>query len=247
MTDTIFTETNTETSYLETLVGDGKKYKTIEDLAKGYANLEPHADSVKRELSELRAELEDRLNVKALLEETRRHAAPPLVQQESTRQDTQPARDPALSDEELVARIQEVTKAEKEQELRTRNVQSVAEHLISVLGSQEKANEVVNAKAVELGVPVSWLQDMAAKSPKAFFTTVGVDSAPKPTGTAPQGQVNTAALGANASNPGVKPGTYRYYRELQTVDPKRYFTPKVQNQMMKDALDAAARGENFYL
>ena len=76
------------------------------------------------------------------------------------------------------ARIAEVVlqqmNAKERADLARTNRESSAAQLKAVYGSNEKANEVVKSKAAEMGLSVDFLLDVAAKSPKAFLSTLGV-------------------------------------------------------------------------
>ena len=56
-------------SVLDALVGEGKKYKTAEDLAAAYGHADQHIATLTSELSEIRKDLDGRLNVVEMLKE----------------------------------------------------------------------------------------------------------------------------------------------------------------------------------
>ena len=177
--------------------------------------------------------------IKRLLEEVRQsRVTPPQVAQPST----ETAAAPAFKDEDLVARIKQVQEATRSEEVARENIRVVDETLLSTFGTIEKAREVLTQKAAELKVPVTWLQDMAARSPNAFFAATGLSSEPA-SGFAPpsRSDVNPAAM-ANL-NPAAKPGTHAYYENLRRTDKSRYFSPAVQNQRFKDAQKL---GDSFF-
>jgi len=186
-------------------------------------------ENLKRENGEMRDELQTRLSVADQLQRFQPNAAPvePKV-------DTPPAGDRNLSDEDLIARIRQVAQTEREQERVTANLNTVAARLVELYGSDDKAKEVVAQKASELGVSVQFLQSVAQTSPKAFFNQLGVDQQSQVhTPPAPRGTVNPQAT----TSGGVQPGSYEYYEEIRRSDPKRYFSAKTQNQLMKDAME----------
>lgn len=245
MTDAVFNSSNDApaASPLETLVGEGKKYATVEDLAKAYVHADAFIKSTTRELQEVKEELNVRLDTEQVLARARQNQSnvePQPSPQTPVKEATTP-----LSDEDLAARIREVTQAERLRETAAQNVTTVATKLIEQFGDEAKANEFVRNKAAELGVGVEFLQDVAARSPKAFFSSIGLENAPPKTPpTSPtRGDVNTEAFRNNGTQ--VKQGTYAYYENLRKSDPKTYFSRDVQLQMHKDAMAAAARGEDF--
>ena len=225
---------------VDSLVGEGKKFKTVDDLAKGKAESDRVIAAREQELSELRTELSKRESIEQAIQ---RLTKPPIQSAEPVLEPKPAANTPSFTDEDLVARIREVTKQESEQEQIKANVKSVANRLIEVYGSEAKANEVVNQKAQELGLSVDFLQSVAAKSPNAFFVTVGLEVTPQATPAVSHGDVNPQAL-ANA-RPGIKPGSYEYFEEIRKTNPAQYFKPATQNALMKAAFAAAAKGETF--
>lgn len=240
----VFDETTTSPSNFEELVGEGKKFATPDDLARGKMEADRVIKAREQENEDLRQALAD-AETRADLA-LRAAADRPTPQSERQVREPEPAAQaPTLTDEDLAKRIRAINQHETEQERIQRNTSEVAFELIRVYGSEDKANEVVNQKARELGVPVSFLQEVAAKSPKAFYTQLGVDVKPTPTTQAPHSDVNTVVLGNTRTGP--KPGTYGYYENLRATEGNAvYFSPKVQNQLMKDAFAASERGEDFY-
>lgn len=239
----VFDETTTiDDVTVDSLVGEGKKFKTVDDLAKGKAESDRVIAARERELAELREELSRR----ATVEDTIRNLTATPNQSAAPVQEPKPAASaPSFTDEDLVARIREVTQAQSEQQRIQANVAEVANKLTDLYGSEEKANAVVNQKARELGVSVDFLQEVAAKSPKAFFTTIGAtDVTPTGTPSASHSDVNPQVLAD--TRPGPQPGTYAFYENIRKTDPERYFKPAIQNALMKDALKASKEGRDFY-
>jgi hypothetical protein len=219
---------------LETLVGEGKKYATVDELAKAYLHAEPTIEQRNRENAQLREELATRVTMEQLLEKI----SNPTPKLEVTPEAHQPAK-PALSQDDVNKLVRDALTEQEQNRAVAQNVNTVTAKLLEAYGSEEKANQVIKQRAQELGVSVDFLQDVAAKSPKAFFTTIGLDAQPKVPGSTDRSDVNATALG----NQAVKAGTYKWYDQIRKTDPVKYFSPQVQNQMHKDAL---AAGESFF-
>ena len=114
------------------------------------------------------------------------------------------------------------------------NAEQVASRLVEVYGTEEKANEVVRAKAAELGVSVQWLLDIAVQSPKAFFNTTGLETQSRPSAQAPRTEVNPLALKAT-DNSEKGYGTKEYFDNIRRENPAKYWDPSVQNAIFKAA------------
>ncbi len=212
-------------NYLEELVGENKKFKTVNDLAKGKAHADAAIDVLKKKLDELNAELKTRTSLDSFLTELRKPAdrvpeAPVITP--DTPQPNIDAQTLEAKIEELLARKEASRQAESNQSKVTR---VLSEHF----GDQAKL--AVNKRANEVGMSVSELQALALKSPAAFFTLMGVsETAPtRPNAVIPQSQVNT--LNQKTST-GVRGRSY--YEKMKAQNPKQYFSQEVTVQMMKD-------------
>lgn len=237
----VFDEANPEPDLtFADLVGEDKKFKTPEDLARGKQEADRVIKDREREASELRQALKDAETARDLALQA---AATRTPQSERPPAEPQPAAPaPNLTDEDLAARIRAITENDSTKQREQRNAQEVTDKLIEIYGTEAKANEVVNAKARELGVPVSFFLDTAKQSPKAFYVQLGVDVKAQPTPNAPHSDVSAVALGDTRT--GAKPGTYAWYEEIRKNEGNTvYFSPKIQNQLMKDARE---KGEAFY-
>jgi hypothetical protein len=221
---------------LETLVGEGKKYATVDELAKAYLNADTFISRLTTEQEQLRVELAARQSVEELL--NKKNTPAPQPEPEAH----QPAKPAALSADELAELVRtEISKTSQEAQTAS-NVKAVSDKLVEIYGDVAKANEYVKLRAAELGISVELLQDVAAKSPKAFFTTIGLDEKTAAPARPTHGDVNPQAFSANS--PGqVKAGTYKFYEQLRKSNPSAYFSPKIQNQMHKEALE---KGSSFF-
>jgi len=215
---------------LEALVGEDKKFKTVEDLAKGKLESDNYIEQLKAQIAERDAQLASAATVDEVLariqEKQLQPNNPPVVEA------NQPAK-PAITEDILVEKVKAVLAENDQNKLIQHNVEEVTARLIEAYGSEDAANQYVRQRAQELGVSVAFLQEVAAKSPKAFFETVRVE-APKAPPRPTQGDVNPAALKVNT--PGLKPNTYAWYQELRRTNPAAYYDQRTQMQMHEDAI-----------
>jgi hypothetical protein len=215
---------------LDALVGEGKKYATVEDLAKSRVAADEHITRIERENAEYREGIERNIRE----QQSRQNTPPAQVQDLNVPAQRAPQ-------EDLAERIREVTRQDREAAETTSNVTEVTDRLTSTFGGAEAANAAVKAKAQELGVSVQFLQDVASKSPKAFYKQMDLDAQPRQA-PAPHSNVNTGALHNQSAGTQAKAGTYAYYQDIRRTNPKLYSTPKVQLEMHKQALE----NPNFY-
>lgn len=185
-----------ETPTLDGLVGDGKKFKTLEDLAKGKVNADNLIASIQDENKILREEL-NKLNT-----ETDRKSVLEKLMTDITAKpnDDKPAEKPndqkeQLTLEDIVRVIEEKDKKRAEEA----NLQKAYEVLKKRYA--EKTEEVLAKKAEALGLSVDYLKDAARKSPQAFLNILNENpSAPSGGSMARGGSATESIMNGNVQN-----------------------------------------------
>lgn len=214
---------------IDTLVGEGKKYRDINELAKAYVNADSHLDELRRDLAQARARSDAEKNQEPVV---------PTQQQQS---DQTPAVTERPQNNEdlrtLVGRELEALTQEKKFE---QNVESTAQTLIDHFGDAIKANQAVKDKARELGVSPDWLRDSAARSPKAFYATMGINPEAERRDTSTPAPRSDVRL---ESNQGGSKRNYAYFENLRKSDKGLYYSQSVQNEMHRLAREL---GDAFY-
>lgn len=228
-------------SALNDLVGEGKKFKTPDDLAKAKLESDRFIEKLQNEQRELREELAKRLSAEEALRRAQEAASTP-PREPPAQSDAKPATQQAPDISSEVERV--LQKREQESAVK-RNIDQVTTKLQDLYGTVDKAAEVVRNKSQELGMSVDALQRLAAENPKAFFKLIGVEDKPAgDVGTSSWGaKKNATAMKSAATVSAITPGTYKYYEEIRKTDPAAYFSPRVQLQMDKDARE---KGDKFY-
>lgn len=240
-------QSQTSGEYLEQLVGEGKKYSSMEELAKGYANADKFIEALKARTTDLEQEVSKRMAVEEFIKSKQTDGNQSQANESDSNSSGEPAPNQAeakeseaeerkVDESELIERIKAELKQEDEKEVSKRNTEAVVSRLQEVYGSDEAVNKAIQEKAAEIGVSVQWLQDAAAKSPKAFFSLTGIDGG-KPAPSGPSPAVNTAGLKPAAESANPQPGTKAYYDELRRKDLNKFMSREVQSQYMKDAMD----------
>ena len=105
----------------------------------------------------------------------------------------------------------------KQEQARTanQNIAAANDAMIRQFGNAEKAQEVFNRKASENGMSVADLKAIAAKSPTAFFSLMGVNPNAEPKLKGPDLQKSSLNTGALPANGGPKPGSAQYFTNLR--------------------------------
>ena len=242
--DELFQEVNTDevvtidenADYLAELVGEGKKFKTPHDLARGKAEADRYIEVLKAKMADLEKEVNTRKSLEAFKTELEalKNPAPvetPIVSTPDTPQ--------ALDESRLESLLEQLLQKKEVQRARETNAQKVSRVLEENFGP--KAQAVLNEKARELGMGLSELKGIAQTSPAAFFRLVGAqegNSRPAPISGIPTGSVN---VGAPES---ITARGKSYYEKLKREQPKLYNDPKVTSQMIQDM--AKLGRERFY-
>lgn len=242
MTEDLFGNNNNENkNYFEELVGEGKKFKTPEDLAKGKAASDAYIKTLEEKLDELRAdnsrqrdEINAGLSLKDLLDQ--------IGESNSRGEPTQPARTvtqpqtPAVDLkqlEDLVASRLQAHEATKQQEA---NAQVVLEKLREHYG--DSYQNTLKQQMDELGIDENVARTWVRNHPKAFLKALGIDG-PKARGesfqTPPRSTTGFAPQGTPKR-------TWSYYQEIKKKDPDAYYSPKITAQRHADAI---ALGDAF--
>lgn len=220
-------------SVLDALVGEGKKFKTVDDLAKGKMESDAFIARLQEEMADLRKEADRIEELESQLEEIRQRNSDranegmqPKVGKDNT--------SPSLSESDIETLVQKaLTKAETNRTA-TENILEANRKMIEAVGSKEKAQEAVAAASTRLGLSIDYLKNIAATSPTAFLNLMGTtgsadNKAPAPS--APHGTVNPMA--ELDGNKAVKPGTKAYYDAMRRKDRRLYFSAKVQQEIFE--------------
>lgn len=216
------------------VVGEDKKYKDPDALAKAYANIERHARTLEAENARIRAERDasDATKNNPPSNDAPRQEPPVVNDQQPPAPNPTP--NPGV---DLRSQIQEEMRAISAEDRARNNIESVAQRMASTFGSDVAANEAIRKRAHELDMTVDDLRDAAAKSPKAFYATMGITEGGSDRSTpAPRNDfVSRDSAGAQKN--------FEYFDNIRKNDSKLYFSAATQREMMQQA---KALGADFY-
>lgn len=161
---------------LEDLVGEGKKFKTTEDLAKAKVEADTFIERLQQETATLRDELAKAMT-KATANDTLERLMTELANKNNDPGKTIPETKPsdqgnqpqALTQEDIV-KLMEAREAAKAE---ARNLAVAMEQVRKVWG--DKLEESLNAKAEELGLDRAQVDAVAKRSPSAFINLLGLN------------------------------------------------------------------------
>ena len=229
--------TQTNESFVAQLVGEGKKFKDLESLAKGKLEADKHIGEITKTLDELRAELAKQDYAKSLLEQMNKGSetgaeqpSPVTTSPSKTENTTQSASDI----ESLVEKV--ITEKERNRTV-AQNIAVVGEQLEKQFG--DKAAQILKTKSGELNISIDKLKEIAAESPTAFFQLIGVNNNNK--GSTPT--VTTTSIRSENFNSNSQDRDFDYYQKMRKENRSLYYSQKVQNMMLQDR---NRLGDRFY-
>jgi hypothetical protein len=249
MTDNLLAEDNSETitidpnkNYVEELVGEGKKFKTIEDLARGKYESDLHIKIMEKRSDELRNDylkVRDENLAKAKLEELidkmQAQQLSPSSYQPPANDDKTP---PTIDSKQIESLIDSQISRRETESKEKANFNTVQNRLKERFGNSYQA--VLKEQIDTLGLTIDDVNVLAKKSPNAFFRTMGLDQ-PQQTESF-QAPVRSNQM--SSFKPTTQKRTWSYYQELKKQNPKLYYDPKIANQMHKDYEDLGPQFED---
>lgn len=216
---------------LEDLVGENKRYKTIEDLARAAVHKDVFISQLQTETKELREDLTARLSVADALKEIQNKASATNTgtdSQDQTPAVTETTDVKALTIEDVEKLLETRTAKQRESD----NLTSVITQLDRVAGGGEKTKAYVEAKAKELNTTPARLKELGAESPAVLYKLLGIEPS-KATPPEVTRHTPTQSFRPNTT----QPTTHDDFRELRKTNPALYFSPDMQAKLLKVRMD----------
>lgn len=216
--------------YYEELVGEGKKFKDPEALARSKYEADTYIEILKRQNDSMRSDAlkwREEALAKAKLEElidqlqskSKTEDNTPVPPESKVQPVDLPDFDKLFSDK--------IT-AHETAKMRKANQRAVKDKLIERYGKNYQST--VKQQIEDLGISEDIFNQMAENYPQMLFKTLELDK-PRQTENF-QAPPRNAVQGLPSS--GNKDRTWSYYQELKKTNPKLYYDPKISNQMQED-------------
>ena len=223
-------------SFYEELVGENKKFKDNEQLARGkyeadlyVKHLETRLDEIKGDYTKLRDEYNAGPKLQELLDQM-------AAQQSNTnREQTQISnvdnqRKPAIDQNEVKSLISSEFQQLKQAEREEKNFSFVQDKIKEQFGENYKT--VLKERMESLGLTSEYLDENAKKYPKALLKTLGVgEQEVRDTFQPPL----KSTLRNDNFSPNTEKRTWAYYQKMKKEKPDLYRSSKTQTQMFHDA------------
>jgi hypothetical protein len=202
------------TNALEVLVGDGKKFASVEDLAKGKLEADTYVKVLELQIADLKTAT-DGLQKKADRTEALENL---MTETTKTNNEGQPNLQ-AVNDKDKVTTPTVLTQDDIVKLIEARDVAKAQAHNLNIAMDElkkvygEKTMEVLTTKAASLGLTVEQVQALGRTSSQAMLNLVGATKQPSTQSAATSGSRNAEAL--NPSNIGGEVHNKAYYETLK--------------------------------
>ena len=226
-----------DVDYLSMLVGDGKKYKDVTELAKAYHNADRHIRELRDDLETKEAE---RTSINEVLEEIRKG--------KNKEEDQNPPVDNASGNgltEEKIAELMDARLTQRDRNaIAQSNVDNSIAKLSEIYGSRSAAMKAVNQSTKGNEEVERILDDLSKTDVEA---TVAFVTARVPVS---EVRTNTPGSGVDAvhAGPGLPEGiiTWTYARKLRKENPAEYNSPAFREKLLRSAQYFQDKGRDFY-
>lgn len=229
-------------NYLAEFVGEGKKFKDAETLAKAKYDSDQYIKTLERQKDELRAdylkireESMSQAKLKELIDQLEAKQKSSAITPNAPDQDVQKPQ--SFDPKELESLVSKSIQAHEMTKTQEQNFNFVKNKLIEKHGSNYQA--ALKQQIDSLGLTEDYVNEMARKYPSAFLKTLGVDAQP---GNSTFQSPPKSATRNDSFTPQVQQDrTWAWYQNLKKTDPKTYLDPKTSVQMHNDAIRLGER------
>lgn len=211
------------------LIGEGKKYATLEAALKSIPHAQAHIQRLEAETADMRARKVDVEEVLANMSKGSSHEATTTSIDENT----------------VADRVLAKLSAKEQEETKKKNLEKVNTTLIQKVGSVDAAALLIVEKANQLGLHPDDLRRIAEKSPSAFLayfnettSTKTEDKSPMP-----KGSMNTQAISNDSTR--VEQGTYAWHQAQRRSQGDRWYFSEAATKARTKDLDRLGRDKFF--
>lgn len=220
--------------YLAELVGDDKKFKTPQELAKGKWHSDRMIELQNKRLDDMREDylrIRDENQAKAKLEEyidriTKQQTisnTPPQVNMDEPKQ---------IDMDQIKSLVSSQIQEETTKRQQDSNFSKVQNKLVERYG--KNYSNSLSEQIQNLGMTDRQITDLAKSAPDAAMRLLGLDSQPQRDGfqSPPRNQQRSDTFA-----PKTQKRTWQYYQEMRKANPDLYNDRKIANQMIQDAVE----------
>lgn len=227
-------------NYLADLVGEGKKFKSPEDLAKGkfisdeyIKTLERGRDELRQDYLRLKEDYESRAKLEELVDQLSKPTQPAPVN--TSPPVNEPVQQPAFDPKQIESLVSQKLVEHEKTKRQTENFNLVRSKLEERFGPNYQST--LTSQIQELGITKEFVDDLARNHPQVLFKTLGMDQRQEPFQAPVRSQQSFMPTGE-------KKRTWAYYQQMRKDNPKLYHDPKTVVQMHNDAIKLGSEFED---
>lgn len=231
----ILSNTQVPKDLIAELVGEGRKFATLTDLAQGKLQSDIHIARIEQENKDLRDKVAAAKSVEDVLAAIQAKAAHEETPPETPIVPDTKVLPSGLTAEQVAKIVAEQLKGSETAKQKEVNRQKSNDLMKQMFGG--KAQEKFNAKATSPELRATLVQ-LAEVNPTDFislFKEAGVESV------IDGGGRNLNVLNVETTSNNLEPGTQLYYGNMRKKEPKKYYSAAVQLEMHNAALKDPAR------
>lgn len=210
------------------LVGEGKKYKTVDELARSRLEADIHIAKVEKENKEMRDKLAGAKSIEDVLEAVK---AKSVSAEENPDNKVVEKATNSMTPEQVAKIVAEQVTGLRTREQKETNLAKANAEMVKLYG--DKAQEVYQKEANTPELQRVY-RELAETNPEKFVALFHKPESKQQS--LDTGGKNTAALPSLNQITGVQQGTQAFYSKLRKENIKLYMSPAVQLQMHADAL-----------
>jgi hypothetical protein len=214
------------------LVGEGKKFKTVEDLAKGKLAADSHIGRLEVENKALREAMESEGTPEQVLAKINDYLSKKGSENAEVGKGNQPQAQP-LTQEKVLELLQQREKETKVQN----NVESFKANVKKALG--DKAHETIKARLDELSMDAGLFETMVERNPQAALKLLGLKEQ-GPAGPMESSVRTEAFFGESGKG---ERRNFAYFQNKRRELGMRYYEPEIQREVFEARKE---QGEAFW-
>ena len=242
--------------YLEALVGEGKKFSSAEDLARGKAESDEFITQLLSEKQEVEDKLRESVTIEMLMEQLK--TPTPVSNIENANMDQSNQNTPNLDENNPANSKNDSLTSERitelvEQKLQERTTQSTREANLTKVNNTlresfgDKASEILRTLSQDNGMSIEALKEMACTSPQVVLNLaqqkVPKEEAPKQADLFANTSPRSTNVDTRQNNPASGVKNKAYYQQMRKTDRAKYHSPEI---IAEEHRQAIALGDEFY-
>ena len=234
----------TPESFVERLVkAKGENWKDPETLAKGKLEADNYISQLEEQNRQLREDLGKNDYASQIIDAIKNKAADTSTAKDleadpNTAGVEEEGTPPSLNEDDLKSLVEKTLLERETKKSVELNLKNVEDTLKGQYG--DKLGQALQAKASELGLSMDRMEQLASESPSAFLALFGDNKQDSAFSSMLNNSINTEGVNMQSS----KERNWSYYQNLRRSNPNQYYTPSVQQQLMKDKIRLGDRFGN---